>query len=190
MLTSYKGQTITYDRIGNPLKYRDGFSFSWSGGRKLTTVSLNNGSVYMTGEYRYDDNGIRTYKSVNGNVTKYYLNGSTILTEETNYGGVSRRVDYIYDEAGSIYGFYVDGKAYYYQKNLQGDVTGILDSNGVLLVEYIYDAYGVPTTKYVGITSELTDAEKQEISYFFDLINISICRIFKGIFARGLYWKS
>ena len=65
LLTSYDGQTITYDQIGNPLNYRDGFSFSWSGGRKLTSVKLDNGSVYMTGEYRYDDNGIRTYKEVN-----------------------------------------------------------------------------------------------------------------------------
>ncbi len=163
LLVSYNGQTITYDQIGNPLNYRDGFSFKWSGGRKLTSVKLDNGSVYLTGEYRYNDNGIRTYKEVNGNVTKYYLNGSTILTEETNYGGVTRRIDYVYDENGSVYGFSVGNNKYYYQKNLQGDVIGILDNSGNLLVKYVYDAYGVPTTSFPGITSSMSASQKQNI---------------------------
>ena len=28
-LTSYNGQSITYDAIGNPLQYRDGMTFTW-----------------------------------------------------------------------------------------------------------------------------------------------------------------
>ncbi|MEQ2441176.1 RICIN domain-containing protein, partial [Solibaculum intestinale] len=31
-LTSYNGQTITYDEIGNPLTYRDGMAFTWQHG--------------------------------------------------------------------------------------------------------------------------------------------------------------
>ena len=38
-LTSYKGQSITYDRIGNPLTYRDGMSFTWQNGRQMATFS-------------------------------------------------------------------------------------------------------------------------------------------------------
>ena len=29
VLTSYNGQNITYDEIGNPLTYRDGMSMTW-----------------------------------------------------------------------------------------------------------------------------------------------------------------
>ena len=37
-LTSFDGKTITYDSVGNPLSY-DGWSFSWSAGRQLSSVS-------------------------------------------------------------------------------------------------------------------------------------------------------
>ena len=33
---------------------------------------------------------------------------------------------------------------YYYVKNILGDVLGITDSNGTLVAEYRYDAYGKP----------------------------------------------
>lgn len=34
-MTEYNGQTITYDRIGNPLTYRDGMTMTWKRGRQL-----------------------------------------------------------------------------------------------------------------------------------------------------------
>ena len=40
-LTSYNGEAITYDEIGNPLTYRDSLSFTWKNGRQL--ASLQNG---------------------------------------------------------------------------------------------------------------------------------------------------
>ena len=46
--------------------------------------------------------------------------------------------------------------------SLGGDVIGILDKNGTLLVKYVYDAYGVPTVSYPGITSSMSASEKQE----------------------------
>src|SRR5699024_9507137 len=33
---------------------------------------------------------------------------------------------------------------YYYLKNLQGDIVGILDANGTQVVSYTYDAWGAP----------------------------------------------
>ena len=39
-------------------------------------------------------------------------------------------------------GFTLNGTSYYYVKNLQGDVIGILDSTGMLVVQYTYDAWG------------------------------------------------
>ena len=34
---------------------------------------------------------------------------------------------------------------YYYLRNAQGDITGIVDSNGVQVVSYSYDAWGKPS---------------------------------------------
>ena len=35
-----------------------------------------------------------------------------------------------------------NGTAYWYVKNLQGDIIGILDSDGTEVVNYVYDAWG------------------------------------------------
>ena len=45
--------------------------------------------------------------------------------------------------AESIVGFRFKGEKYYYQKNLQGDITEIYDDVGNLVGEYAYDAFGV-----------------------------------------------
>ena len=50
VLTSYNGQSITYDEIGNPLTYRDGMSMTWKNGRQLAT--LTNGDTSIS--YGYD----------------------------------------------------------------------------------------------------------------------------------------
>ena len=133
-LTSFNGQTITYDEIGNPLSYRDGMSFIWQHGRELAGFS----KAGTTASYRYNDSGIRTKKVVNGVTTEYYLNGSTILTQITG----NDRLDFLYDDTESLLGFLSDGESYYYVKNIQGDVIGILDSDGNQVVEYVYDVWG------------------------------------------------
>ena len=43
-------------------------------------------------------------------------------------------------------GFTVDEQSYYYKKNAQGDIVAILDSEGVELASYTYDACGNITT--------------------------------------------
>jgi RHS repeat-associated protein len=43
---------------------------------------------------------------------------------------------------GEIIGFVLNGDSYFYLKNLQGDIVGIVDNTGALVVEYAYDAWG------------------------------------------------
>lgn len=50
LLTSFDGQTITYDEIGNPLTYRDGMSFAWEKGRQLKQVTKADETV----SYQYN----------------------------------------------------------------------------------------------------------------------------------------
>ena len=52
-LTAYNGNTITYDQIGNPLSYYNGFSFTWQKGRQLASAA--NGSTSIT--YTYNSDG-------------------------------------------------------------------------------------------------------------------------------------
>ena len=51
-------------------------------------------------------------------------------------------MDFLYDDAGALLGFKYNGARYYYIQNLQGDITGILDSAGTQVVSYTYSAWG------------------------------------------------
>ena len=131
-LTSYDGQSITYDAIGNPLSYR-GMTMSWTG-RRLN--SITNGGT--TGSYLYNADGIRTKKTVGSVTTDYFLDGSTILAEKTG----NNVIWYICDSDGDILGLINDGAPYYYLKNAQGDVVSIVDANNNIVGSYTYDAWG------------------------------------------------
>ena len=81
LLTSFNGTNITYDSNGNPLSYYNGteYTFSWCGSRLTKAVKGSN-----TYTFTYNDEGIRTSKTVNGVTTNYYLNGTQIVAEETS----------------------------------------------------------------------------------------------------------
>ena len=49
--------------------------------------------------------------------------------------------------------FNLNGTEYYYLRNLQEDIVGIVDAAGSLVVEYTYDAWG----KLLSITGSLAD---------------------------------
>jgi RHS repeat-associated protein len=133
-LSSYDGQSITYDAIGNPLSYRNGLSFTWANGRELAGVT-NNG---VTETFTYNDSGIRTSKTYNGVTTSYLLNGSSIVRQTQG----ESTLDFFYDENGNLYGFQKGTSTYYYLRNGQNDIIGILDSSGTQVVSYTYDAWG------------------------------------------------
>ncbi len=134
LLTSYDGKTITYDAIGNPLTF-DGATLTWERGRKLSTMSLANGS---TASYKYNADGIRTQKTVGGVTTDYFLEGSTIVAQKTG----NDVIWYYFDGDGTRDAIEYDGDVYYYMYNPQGDVIGLFDENLNVVVEYTYDSWG------------------------------------------------
>ena len=141
-LTSYDGKAITYDEIGNPLTY-DGDTYSWEGGRRLKEITGNNKNI----SYKYNDNGIRTEKTVNGVKTSYILSGDSVLLETTN----DEKIHYTYDSSNNLIGMNISGSSdssingeYYYIRNLQGDIIGLIDKNGTEVVSYTYDTWGKP----------------------------------------------
>ena len=142
-LTSYNGQTITYDSIGNPLTYNNGsaYTFTWEG-RQMQTATK--GSTTWT--YTYNADGLRTGKS-NGTTTYTYTwNENRQLQSMTwNYGYAI----FSYDANGMPYSVknydaILDvERTYLYITNLQGDVLSIIDaSSGATAVTYTYDAWG------------------------------------------------
>ncbi len=149
LLTSYNGNTITYDTIGNPLTYNNGtaMTFTWGNGRNLQTVSKGGSSI----GYSYDSDSYRTSKTVDGAYTQYIVLDGVLYGERRYNNTGYDLIIYLYDENGNKYGFTYNGTGYYYQTNLQGDVVGIYDSTGQLVVQYTYDTWG----KLLSVTGTL-----------------------------------
>jgi RHS repeat-associated protein len=49
---------------------------------------------------------------------------------------------YIYDASGNVIGLKYNNDIYYYEKNIQNDITGIMDDSFNLLATYEYDSWG------------------------------------------------
>ncbi len=135
-LTAYDGKAITYDQIGNPLTY-GGNTFAWTG-RQLDSISGNGNTI----DYKYNANGIRTEKTVNGVTTKYFIEGDRIVLEKA---GNEERA-FWYDGNGNAAAFVIYDAAgmhpYYYFRNGQGDIIGLFDGNGTIVARYSYDSWG------------------------------------------------
>ena len=145
LLTAYNGQEITYDAIGNPLSYKNGFTFTWKNGRRLATATANGKSL----SFEYDDSGYRTQKKVNGVATDYLLDGDKIVSQIYN----NQQIWFDYDAAGTRHAMEYNGNNYYYYYNLQGDVIGLYDSDLNSVVQYSYDSWG----KLLSVTGSLAE---------------------------------
>ena len=133
-LTSFNGKAITYDAMGNPLSYM-GMNLTWEKGRQLKTLKKSG----TLSQYVYDNDGRRIQKTVGDKVIRFYLDGDKIIAQKEEGG---ERMDFLYDEKGTPFAFEYQGKMYFYQTNLQGDIIGIVDSKGSQVVVYRYDAWG------------------------------------------------
>ena len=73
---------------------------------------------------------------------EYYLDGSRIIKETW----ANQTLEFLYDENNSVYCIvYTGGDGagrYYLIKNLQGDVTRILNNNLETVAQYVYDPWG------------------------------------------------
>ena len=134
-LTEFDGDSITYDKNGNPLTYRDDMTFEWENGRILKKITTSEKAIQMN----YDSNGMRTQKSVDGVKTNYYYDSSNNLFALTQGNDT---LFFYYDNSGEVMSVSCNGTMYYYIKDLQGDITEIVDKDGKAVAEYAYDAWG------------------------------------------------
>ena len=153
-LTKYDGQPITYDRTGNPLQYINGMNFTWSRGRLLSEITFGNDTTETEDDssvkYEYNENGLRTYKETEYTVTTYEWDENKLIRETVIYEATGKTYDiwYLYDSNESVIGFEysqlseIDNSLkktrIYYEKNLQGDVIGLLDARGAEIAQYEY----------------------------------------------------
>lgn len=124
---------LTYDEVGNVLTYGDK-KFTWNTGRNLERI-VDRENEYS---YTYDENGIRTSKTVNGVTTYYNTKDGVILSQSDG----TNTMYFQYDANGLPIGFIYNGTQYLYLTNQMSDVIGITESDGNVIVQYTYDEWG------------------------------------------------
>ena len=136
------------EKIGNPLN--DGsWTYEWAAGRQLQKMSREGQSL----TFKYDHNGMRIQKVLEHSwypeTTNYTYHGKLLTHMEVNYTDFDEvshvdKLHFFYDAQSRPAKARFNGTIYTYVHNLQGDIVGILDSAGNLVVEYKYDAWGKP----------------------------------------------
>ena len=135
-------EVFEYNSIGLPTKYRN---------EDVIWDKRNLLADYKNVLFTYDGTGMRLAKStyveiidddgtkrreITGTTTFDY-DGDRLLSESRN-GAIIR---YIYGASGML-GFVYNNSNYYFVRNLQGDVTRIVDTNNQIFAQYTYDAWG------------------------------------------------
>ena len=135
-LISYTVDGVTYQvsyNNGNPNKYKD-YNLTFTNGN-LTSLTNTNNNI----SYEYNADGIRIKKVVNGVTTSYTVYNGLII-EEQKEGNENSKIQYLYDENNLLLGFIYNEETYYYQRTLTGEIVKIINSEGLIVGEYIYDA--------------------------------------------------
>lgn len=98
--------------------------------------------------YKYDTQGRRIEKDINGVAAAKYVYSGFDLIEERSGTGSTVTASYVY--AGGIdqpVKVIKGSSTYYFQQDALGNVTSLTDSTGSIVEQYSYDVYGKPTIK-------------------------------------------
>ena len=133
----------------------------------LETVS----DSQMDYTYTYNIDDLRTEKKNNktGEVTVYQMTDGVIAAQMTkdSAGKVKNKMVFTYDSNDSIIAMRYNGTQYFYQKNGQDDIIGIVDGGGKVVVQYSYDSWG----KLLDITGDTALGNANPFryrSYYYD----------------------
>ena len=166
-LTRCGSTDISYNAMGCPVTY-DCLNISWTRG-KISKLSCGD-KLSGTKTYNYNYNAFgqrigRTYLYTpatgigsvgqegiltSSNRTFNYDNSGRLISESNTSvyygeGSETAKISYLYDEnsiVGMLYTANGVTNAYYFQRNLLGDVIGIYNTSGTKVGGYAYDAWG------------------------------------------------
>lgn len=132
-LVLLNGNQVISDSYGRITSY-NGKALTWNKEGSLKSISVNDNEII---EYAYNAKGIRYLKKSCGMTTRFILDGTNILREQSD----SCVIDYLYSSSG-LFGFKYNDETYLYEKNIFGDIVRIYNNEGGIVGEYAYDAFG------------------------------------------------
>lgn len=145
VLTSYDNQSMLYDNSGNLIECGSRV-YGWTEHNQLSTIAEwyrneEGNRVRRIIDFTYDTAGIRTSKTVDGVTTEYFYVGDKLVKQSTE-GKPENDLYFSYSADGSPFKVKYLHAEFFYLLNLQGDVIGLYDSAGDMIVTYVYDSWG------------------------------------------------
>lgn len=114
--------------------------------RLIKVVQKSNETEVMVQENTYNASGQRIEKKENGSITYYmYQDGTVLFTE--NELGEKTSFNLLSLDGAIITSWRNDNEFYFYNKDIKGSSSTILNENGIAVVSYQYSDFG-ETTKY------------------------------------------
>ena len=141
-------------------------------------MTFQHGRLVSENLFEHHENGAITVDVLQSSSKQYYYDnfGRLVAERKTenykNRGTVNTEIAYLYDES-SMVGFMYSAngstpQVFYYQRNLQGDVVAVYDTNGVKQAGYTYDAYGNILSTCVGPSGIAADNPIRYRGYYYD----------------------
>lgn len=127
-LIKYNDKNFIYDDMGRPTTYK-GMDVRWN--KDGTLYNFDNRYSYI----RRNFDGMFFERRINRHpydMLFTILDGNRILSDKLTFIYILER----------LVGFIYNGIRYFYQRNIQGDITAIYNEDGNLVNKYVYDAYG------------------------------------------------
>ena len=161
---------------GTTIEYKDAFianptliafpdkriEMTWTGRRLVTASGYT---------YSYDPNGLRLSKTDGKRTERYIYDGDSLCAMKVDDKNGSNTVFFQYDEANALVGFSVNGKDYFYDRDILGNINAVIDSTGTKLVSYAYGDFGEVTETIADIDEARLAAKVNPFKfkgYFFD----------------------
>ena len=131
-------------------------------GKRLISVTLPDGNHF---EYKYNIDGLRIKRSGNRSETvTYSYSGNKLILQQSS----SLKLEFLYDEKDYLYGFIKNNnERYYYIRDALGNILGIINQNGQIVVQYSYTSYG--TCSISGNTSLGNENPFRYKGYYYDV---------------------
>ncbi len=159
--------SYTYPNYGYPSNWTGNRALTWKNGTDL-------GSIGDTSFY-YDGEDQRIIKYTGSSGILYIYEGDQLVLQTTG----DTVLNFLYDTTGLIGFEHIESSTiqgiYYYQIDGKGEIIGITDTAGNILVKYTYDAWGAPTSITDANGNTITDSTHIGIinpfrykSYYYD----------------------
>ena len=131
--------TLTYDGSSSSYPSKiNGVSLTWNKG-KLTSYGNNT--------YEYNLLGQRTKKTTQTHIHEYTYDDTLLVKEKITNKSNNQVVvlEYIYDQQNILIGVAENYNVYYYDRDITGEIRGLIDTNGNYVIKYYYTVFGEVT---------------------------------------------